>query len=180
MGGHTSTVAVGWTTSGVAYMDLCPAGQVVIGYHGFQANSPTMPWMRSVQTQCGILSLGAGPAHAVTTATGALLPVRGLASGTAWTRLCPSNQVVVGVTGRSSGYVDQLALRCGPLLVSGPAGNLTVSIGSITTTPPTDSNSGSPFSPIDCPGGHIAVGSNITADNYPRSFGLFCAPISAP
>jgi hypothetical protein len=172
--GQNGSARVGWTDFGTAFMDLCPAGEVVIGYLGFQAPSPTMPWMRAVQTQCGRLAVGPGPSSPVTTTAATLFPVRGLEGGTAWSRLCPTNQVVVGFGGRSSGYLDQLIVRCAPLSVSGQPGSQTISIGAITALPPTDSGSGSAFSSIDCPAGQLASGSNVTADNYPRSFGLFC------
>jgi hypothetical protein len=174
LAGQAASVRVGSTTAGTPFMDLCPQGQVVIGYQGTQAHSPAMPWLQSVQTRCGTLAIGPGPTYAITTSTGALLPLRGGASGDSWSRMCPSNQVVVGFGGRSSGYVDQLSFHCVSLVITGGPGSYTVSFASITALPPTDSNSGFAFTPIDCPVGQIAAGSNITADNYPRSFGLFC------
>jgi hypothetical protein len=175
LGGQAESARVGSTTAGTPYRDLCPPGEVVIGYQGTQARSPTMPWLQSVQTLCGSLTVGPGPGFAITTAPGTSLPLRGMSGGVSWSRPCPSNQVVVGFEGRSSGYVDQLAFHCAPLVITGGPGSYAVSRGPITITAPTDSNSGAPFAPIDCPAGQIAVGSNITADNFPRSFGLFCA-----
>jgi hypothetical protein len=173
--GQVESARVGSTGAGMPYRDLCPPGEVVIGYQGTQGRSPTMPWLQAIQAQCGSLAVGPGPGYAITTAPGTWLPLRGMSGGVSWSRPCPSSQVVVGFEGRSSGYVDQLALRCAPLTITGGPGSHVVSRGLITTTAPTDSNSGSPFAPIDCPAGQIAVGSNVTADNYPRSFGLFCA-----
>jgi hypothetical protein len=175
LAGQSPSTRVGGTSSGTPYLDLCPQGQVVIGYRGIQAHSPTMPWLESVQTQCGTLAIGPAPVYAITVSTGTLLPMRGGTVGDSWSRMCPSNAVVVGFGGRSSGYVDQLSFRCAPLMITGGPGSYTVSIGSITTTQPTDSNSGFAFTPIDCPSGQIAIGSNITADNFPRSLGLICA-----
>lgn len=180
LGGHGESARVGSTTAGTPYRDLCPPGEVVIGYQGTQARSPTMPWLQAVQTQCGSLLVGPGPGYAITTVTGTVLPLRGMSGGNTWRRPCPVNQVVVGFEGRSSPYVDQLAFRCAPLTITGAPGSRAISRGVITTTAPTDSSAGAPFAPIDCPAGQIAVGSSIAADNFPRSFGLFCATPSAP
>lgn len=159
---------------GTDYMDNCPTGEAVIGFHGSEARSPTMPWLQAIQTQCGRLTIGPAPGYAVTTSTGMLHPAHGLTSGNDWSALCPANQVVVGFEGRQSDWIAQLTFRCAPLTVTISPTGPTLTVGGITKTEAAGSEAGSPFDPIDCAPGQIAPAVRLTTDNYPRSFRLVC------
>ena len=176
------TAEAGSVTSGTEYLDTCPPGQAIIGYHGTESRSPSMPWLQGIQTQCGQLQVGPAPGYAITTSIGMLFPIRGIGSGNAWMALCPPDQVVVGFEGRTSDWVAQLAFRCAPLSVtSGPGGYAVTVGGPITTTVSAGSNAGTAFSPIDCPAGRIAGATSLRTDNYPRTFALQCGvPVLAP
>jgi hypothetical protein len=73
--------------------------------------------------------------------------------------MCPTNQVVVGMNGRSGSYLDQVAFVCAPLsMTSGPMG-YSVSIGATTVLTAAGGPGGSVFQD-PCPAGQIARGSN--------------------
>ncbi len=171
--GQGPTTQVGTTIFGAAYADECPSGEVVIGYVGTTSRNPAIPWLQSIQTQCGRLLVSGAP-YTITTSLGSLLPERGSNGGVAWSSLCPAGQVIVGFQGYEGGYVYQLAFRCAAMAVVGDATSYGIALGAITTLPPAGPASGTEFGPIECPGGQIAVGSNIQADTWPRAFGLFC------
>jgi hypothetical protein len=171
LSGQDPTAQWGGTTAGTPYSDLCPENQVLLGFQGSVSKNPSISWMHSVQGQCGTISVVGQ--QIITTAT-VWLPERGQNGGVAWSSLCPPNQMVMGVDGRSSGYVDQLAIRCALLTVTGAPGAYGIAMGAATELPPVGSNAGTPFPTTDCPAGEVARGANIRADNYPRAFGLIC------
>jgi hypothetical protein len=109
--GVTPTAQFGNLNGGVAFPDACPAGQAVIGYHGFVA---TQGWHGQIQALCGTLTLGAGVTPTVTLDAGETLPLRGVFGVVEWTRTCGSDEVVVGFAGRSGALIDQLTFVCAP------------------------------------------------------------------
>jgi len=171
--GESPTAQAGSTTFGTAYQDMCPTGEVVIGYLGTTSRNPAIPWLQSIQTQCGRMSV-AGPPYAVTISSGTLLPERGSNGGVAWSSLCPTDQVVVGFEGYDGSYVYQLVIHCAPLAIVADSAGYRIVVGLVTRLAPVGVPSGSQFAAIECLPGQIAMGSNIQADTWPRAFGLFC------
>jgi hypothetical protein len=178
LGAAAPTAVAGSPASGTPYVDPCPPGEVVIGYLGTTSRSPVMPWLQAIQTRCGRVTVGPAPAYTTATAAGTVLPARGLQSGDAWAAPCPANQVVVGFEGRSSDWVAQLTFHCAPLQVTATGSGYSVTVGSVAKAGPAGSNAGSPFAPIACPAGHIATGTSVRTDTYPRAFSLLCAPLT--
>jgi hypothetical protein len=119
------------------------------------------------------LQLSPSAPYAISVSSGATLPLHGLKGQILWASTCPPNQVVVGFGGRSGLYVDQLLLRCAPLVVNGPP--YTIARGTITALPPVGGTGGQPFPTTDCSAGQVATVSRILAGDYIDAFGLSCS-----
>jgi len=73
--------------------------------------------------------------------------------------------------------VDQLELRCAPLIVNDLGAAVPVSIGTVGTAPPLGGNGGVAFAAINCPAGNIATGTVIRAGDGVDAAGLRCSPL---
>lgn len=173
--GATSTTQFGNLTGGSAFADACPAGQAVIGYHGFLASQG---WHGRIQTLCGTLSLGTGVTPTVTLDAGALLPLRGAVGVTEWARTCDTDQVVVGFAGRSGALIDQLTFVCAPLEISLQGQSYVITVGQTQQTAAVGGAGGNAFALTSCPAGAIATASNIRAGDNVDAFGLGCGSVS--
>jgi hypothetical protein len=164
------------TVTGTPFTGRCAANQVLIGFNGSvePAGSATT-WLRSFQAVCASLSI-TGPTYAVNTTQTTLLPRRGSQQAVAQMTMCPPNQVIVGVTAKSGGWIDSLKPSCAPISVTGMSPNYTLSFGPSTATP---LYVGGPFGEftmaLPCPAGQIAVGDEGRASTGIEAFGLRCA-----
>jgi hypothetical protein len=109
--GETLTAQAGGP-GGVSYVDICPGNQVVIGYQGFvTAASVGATLVGAIETVCGVLTFGETSPD-LATSPGATFPMRGNSRTGPWAQMCPANEVVVGFSGHSGLYLDQIAFEC--------------------------------------------------------------------
>jgi hypothetical protein len=151
----------GTDPSDMLFKDVCPQGGPVIGYTGsIDTRSPAS--VGRIATICGKISVTSTMNGCqVRVGAGSTLPTRGQYGDSPFTQMCPTNQVVVGMRGRSGGLLDQVAFVCAPLVISsGPTG-YTLSTGTTTVLTPAGGNGGTAYQD-GCAAGQIARGSNVT------------------
>jgi len=173
----TSTTTQGPSAGGSPFIESCGANEVLVGYTG-TVDSPDagIDYLRSFQAVCGTLAISTTTPFTVTTSATESLTARGLPSPVSQMRMCGANEVIVGFTGRSGAYIDQLAFLCAPLIISGTSPNFTLSVGPIETMPVgIGGPGGAPFLSIPCPTGQVAMGDTGRGGNAIDQFGLLCA-----
>jgi hypothetical protein len=168
--------------SGTAFSDRCPDNQVLIGFHGTVDAPGGKSYLRSVQAVCGELIIGDSEPWPVTVMEASLLPMHDIESAQAQTALCPPNQVMTGFAGRSGLWMDSVDVRCAPLTILGSAPNYLLVVGTPskagTIGGPTG---GSPFDPLECAAGDVAVGQvgrTIYDSTLLGAFGVSCATLT--
>ena len=168
----------GSATGGTAYDDACPTGSALVGVSGdLRAGASYLGRIRGICAPISITGSGLGP-YTVTTGAQTDPPLRGLLGGGAsYVGVCPANSVVVGFDGRAGALVDQLELRCAPLVVSETASAFVVAPGTPTAIAPVGGTGGSPFPTTDCPAGEIATVARIRAGDSVDGFSLGCQAI---
>ena len=151
---------------GDRYLDPCPLGEVLIGLSGeIRIRAGYMGRLRGI---CGRVSFDGQNARTVQATE---LPNRGLrGGGGAFSSICPEGQAVVGFSGRTGDLVDQLSLRCAPILLAGARLNT----GPAEERPPIGGNGGNPQGAVSCPGGKIASGVIVRAGDAIDAFGVQC------
>jgi hypothetical protein len=177
--GENLTAMHGGTDPGdMLFKDVCPQGGPVIGYTGsIDTRSPAS--VGRIATVCGkILVTSTMNGCQVRVGAGSTLPTRGQYGDSPFTQMCPTNQVVVGMRGKSGGLLDQVAFVCAPLIISsGPTG-YTLSTGSTTVLTPAGGNGGTAYQD-SCAAGQIARGSNVTIiQGIVDAMGLVCGTFS--
>jgi hypothetical protein len=157
------------------FKDTCPQGGPVIGYTG-SVDSRTPASIGFIATVCGKLSITSTPNGCqVKVGAGSTLPTRGSVGDTPFNQICPTNQVVVGMRGRSGAYLDQVGFVCAPLAISSGPSGYTLSLGQTTALTPAGANGGSAFQDA-CGAGQIARGSNVTIfGSVVHAMGLVCS-----
>jgi hypothetical protein len=135
-------------------------------------------WHGRIQALCGSPGLVPGDLFTVAVGGGAALPMRGEIGDLMWTRTCPGGQVMIGFEGRAQGLLDQLVVRCAPLLISEGPGGFAVITGAETSLPPIGGASGDLIPLTKCPAGAIAKAARIRAGDFIDAFGLACAELS--
>jgi len=165
-------------------IDLCPTGQALIAFSGSTAPLGAVGAIVSeVQGRCGAIHVGTAMTGGYeTTATpGVLLAVRGTTTSTTWTLSCPSDQFVVGLSGRFGSAIDQLVLQCAAVsLVAGDPG-WTGQIGAITLTD-AQGGSGGDANALPCTEGQIATSAHIwgpSDESAAYGLGLGCSIVTA-
>jgi hypothetical protein len=166
------------STGGTAFSQNCATNEVVIGFKGtVDPPDAATNWLRGFQAICGSLSITGTTTFSVHTTQAETLPQPGTGVGsTTQTRTCAANQMVVGFSGQSGGYMDQLDFICAPLNIGGTSPNYTLTVG--TPSAPLQflgGPGGSPFAAINCPAGQIAVGDTGRAGGFVDAFGLLCS-----
>jgi len=180
----TSTAQHGMPQNGPTSTDICPSGQVLIGY-GLSATRPsnfTTDIVSKIEPSCGTISVKPDQgACKIVVSPGDNLPARGRYSNGATIQSCPSNQVIVAFKGRSGRDVDQLGFGCAPLDIILVNQSYRAKIGAITFLGTVGGTGGSAFQD-GCPSDQIGVGNKITDENgFIGAFGLVCAtPVLAP
>jgi hypothetical protein len=107
--GVSSAAGTAGGTGGTAFVDRCPANELVIGIRGRSGTEVDQIWF-----QCGRVTVtrDASLAWVVTvTPTGTSTP-RGGGGGTPFTYDCPAGRVGTGLTGRGGVRIDAVAERC--------------------------------------------------------------------
>jgi hypothetical protein len=171
-----SDTAVQGGDGGLPYDDTCPGDQVVIGYQGYIVPPQVgITLVGDIQTVCGALSIDSASGD-LTTSPGATLPARGTGYGSPWAEMCPTDQVVVGFTGRSGRSLDQLAIDCAPWTVGTDGSVFALAMGTPVPSAPQGGDGGSPYAVL-CPAGQLARGSVGQADQWVDAFGLICGTL---
>jgi hypothetical protein len=175
----TPTGRHGWMGgNSTVYTDICPAGQVVVGYVLYESVNPSPDSIGRIQTLCGTVAITGSPCR-VAISPGATLPLRGRFSDRPpVTQRCPPDQMVVAFRGRAAAEVIGLAFGCASLVLSSSAPQ--TSIGPVTWFPTVGGPSGTPFTD-GCPNGDVATGSDVYSQYYIDAFGLYCStPVITP
>jgi hypothetical protein len=165
----SGTLQVGGS-GGAAFDEACPAGQVLVGYAGAQAGQG---YIGRLQATCGLVQISSATL-AVTLAPGAALLQHGNANGMPWTITCPTDQMIVGFAGRSGLYVDQLAFKCAPLIISGQPGSYTIAPGNITNLAAVGGTGGGPFPEQFCADGRVGTAHFGREGLDLDAFGVLC------
>jgi len=165
-------------------VDPCPTGQALISFSGATGPLGTVGnIVYEVQGRCGAIHVGAAATggYATTATPGVLLAVRGTTTTTTWTLSCPSDQFVVGLSGRYGTAIDQLALQCAAVsLIHGDTG-WTGQIGAISLSD-AQGGSGGNVHAQPCTAGQIATSAHIwgPADKSAvHGLGLGCSVVTA-
>jgi hypothetical protein len=177
LGASTLTTLQAPSTTGNAFDLRCRTGEVLIGYQGTVDPPDVMiNYLRTFQGVCGTLSITGTNTYAVHVTQAETLALEGTQTGSmTQMALCPANQVVVGFSGRSGGFIDALSFSCAPLVISGTSPNFMLSIGAFTATSAIGGPGGMPFTAISCPANAVALGETGRADVDIHAFGLVCA-----
>ncbi|MEE2785788.1 MAG: hypothetical protein VX589_00515 [Myxococcota bacterium] len=162
----------GQQLGGEENVDRCPPNEVLIGLRG-ELNAES-PFVQRIQGVCGQVETNLESGFEISETTTTL--VRGGAPGHAAFAMCPENQVVTGIRGRSGIVVNQLQVKCASIrqqdgfLRAEMAGYRAVIGGS-----------GGDASPeINCPLGELATGINTRWDTSIFDFGLVCDHLVSP
>jgi hypothetical protein len=169
-------------TGGGPFDDVCPEGQVLIGFHaGAIGKGAALSGLGAI---CGVVSLSSLDPHAITISPGQSLPSRGTSASDITSETCEAGQVVVGFDGQeltdmSGGpFVSTISLHCAPLVIDGLPSAPTISFGSMRVLPPLGSETAdmsAPVTVIDCPEGQIGAASRGRATSVVDAFWLGCA-----
>lgn len=167
----TNTDLRGNAGGGTEYNDACPAGHVLVGLNAKVGGS-----IDQLQAICAPVLIDA--AAAVTIGTPVTpLPFRGSNANADASSTCPANQLVVGFGGKAAALVDQIALRCAPVVVAPSGKTYSVTLGTIAAVTPAlnpAAGGGVAFADTDCAAGSVATGAHIRAGGSVDAFGLLC------
>ncbi|MEX1362213.1 MAG: DUF4215 domain-containing protein [Nannocystaceae bacterium] len=160
---------------GGAFEEECPEGEVVIGVMG-RAGA----YVDRVQVQCGSVELTSSETGSIQVSVepGGTMTPQGGGGGGDFSLGCEPGQVVVGFGGRSGSYLDQLSLRCAPVLVldDPQAGAMSIGFGAAVNTESAGGGGGGSFI-AECPVGEVATIARGRAGNFLDAFGLSCRPL---
>jgi hypothetical protein len=181
----TTNVAREPDAGGTEYLERCPENEVLIGFHG-TVDAPDAPdgetYLRSAQAICGSLSIGETEPWAITVTETQPLLMHEIASTEVQTARCPANQVMVGFAGRSGLWMDSVDVRCAPLTILGVSPSFLLVAGTASKAATIGgATGGSPFDPLECAAGSVAVGQlirTIHSGVVLGAFGVQCAAIT--
>jgi len=171
----TTTSSVGNSAGGTATTDTCPAGQALVGFAGSLSAGTTAGVHRQIKGICGIVSV---VGTTISVGVGTTLPTRGQPGTSAWSRMCPANQVVVSFSGRSGLLVDQLTFACAPLTAAGSAVGSPLNAGAATSLSPVGGTGGTAFAAMRCGTGQIANALSVRTGDNMDAFALSCSKAS--
>jgi hypothetical protein len=167
---------------GDAFVETCPADQVVVGFSGQLYFDPdagqSTPWIGILQTRCGAVALGGPGREQVVVGPGASLPQLGFFAGPGpmpFSSPCPADQIVVGFSGRSGAFVDGLAVVCAHWIVQATGAAYALSEDSVTTLTYAGGAGGDAFGLESCPSGQMATGIAGRSGFWLDHFGLLCS-----
>jgi hypothetical protein len=158
---------------GDLHEDLCEQDQILVGLSGFLA---VEGWHGMLQAHCAEWEVVGSDSYVVNVVSTKLGPIRGEVWDTNqdWERLCPDGEGVVGIRGGGGAFIDLLTLTCAPLVPSQSGGVLTLGLGTSHDLEPVGGSGGTPFDPLDCPAGTLAVGLNLRSGFYIDMLQLVC------
>ena len=168
-GPRADTILQGNVQGGGRFDDVCPDGQIMIGFAGaVRANAGYVGQLRVV---CGLIR---GTVDGLTTANGLFLPPRGaFGGGAAINQTCPAGHGVTGYGGRAGALLDQLFVNCARLELVGER----ILPGAAQALPPSGGQGGGLFPVVNCAPGSFAVGGIIRAGDGIDAVGLTCAAL---
>jgi hypothetical protein len=171
---------------GTPFYDLCPEGQVVMGYNGslnsmaLANNGMPITVIGSMQTVCGRITID-GPSATIASITLAdSLEARPDKPST-WNAICKNDKAIVGFGGGSGDAFDRVGFQCTQLRITkGPSGD--VLSPDMSTLELLSANGGDAASMMFADGcqDKIAQGSNTRTringmQSWVEAFGLVCA-----
>lgn len=169
-------------TDGTAFSDRCPTGQLLIGFYGTVDAPGGATYLRSEQAVCGMPSVSKTEPWTVTVTETTTLPMHDVEYPQKQTAKCPADQVVVGFGGRSGVWMDTVDVRCAPLKILGMSPTFLLVTGTPAKAGTIGGNEGgSPFDPLDCEAGSVAVGqigNSAYSGAVLGTFGVRCAAIT--
>jgi hypothetical protein len=171
---------------GMPYFDVCPEGQVVIGYNGslnstaLVNNGVPITVIGSIQTVCGRITVDDPSATFASIQLGDTLAPRP-DKPNSWNVICTNQRAIVGFSGGSGDAFDRVAFQCmGLRITKGPTGD--VLSPDTTTLEVLSANGGDAASAMftEACEGKVAQGSNIRTrtnnmQSWVEAFGLVCA-----
>jgi hypothetical protein len=134
-----------------------------VGVDVASTGDPAFDVVTRVRAVCGVVHVShPGGVLAIDVGATTSLPERGTGPGASTSLRCPKDQIVVGYRGREGAFVDQLAIRCAPLLVSTTESAL--ALGAVTERGPVGGSGGGVHPATDCGPAEIAVGTRTLSD----------------
>jgi hypothetical protein len=160
---------------GMPFSDVCPEGQIIVGFTGTWGG--TYPGLGSLRATCGATAVQGNGPYAFTTVRAGTIGPRGTVSPQVAEMACPqANYGVIGFTGRSGNFIDQLVFECAPLSIAPSGASYSLSLGSSMPVPPGLGNmTGVAFERLSCGAGKVAVGMVGRYGASIDAFGLVCA-----
>src|SRR5579859_754092 len=177
LGGDVSSSGLRDTPpNALPFSQTCMPGEVVVGYTGTEDGTTNANQLQSLQGFCATLSVLGTSTLEVSTIAAESMPMVGRAAGSvSQTEMCPDGEMVVAFTGRSGSDIDQIAIVCARIVISGTYPHYRLSLGEPEQRPPIGNGGGAPFDAIACPAGQVAVGHEGRAATIVNTFGLLCA-----
>ena len=155
-------------------------GNVLIGFEGFLEMGPSVPC--NISLGCSVLGLN-GLDIELSEPIVAGVFAKCLKSEEPWSRFCGEHQVVVGVSGKFVGIVQELVFRCATIAIVEDSLEeetpFSISIGpSVDLEPVGGAPDNGDFGPYDCPSGSVAVGAIFFSNGGDvHGFKLKCKPL---
>lgn len=169
------TTLRGNANGGTENLDACAPGSVLVGLNAKVGDS-----IDQAQVVCAKVQIDTA-AKVTLGAPETPHPFRGTNENGAASTICPAHHFVVGFSGRAASLVDQVALRCAPVVVDASKIPVTVTAGTVTPSAPLGGTGGGVFEDTNCETGSVATGAVIRAGGSVDAFGLLCsAPSVTP
>lgn len=156
------------------YTDACPGG-LVRGVRVVPEFS-AYDWVAGLQVYCGARSLAG---LSITIADSGALPYRKgdeAADPEAADLICPQDQVVVSAFGSAGDVLDNLGVRCAPLVLSPTPQGYTVGAGSMTDLGPHGDGNATNFED-PCDG--AMSGAYVNLGSWVNGYATLCSTIAA-
>jgi hypothetical protein len=168
--GNDRTLQVGSIASGTAFEDACPAGQALIGFSGSTSDATAKAVHTQISARCGIVQVSNS---IVTVSSGESMPSRGTSGAVPWSRECPTDQVIIGVTGNAGIALDRLGFSCAKLNISGSNAGAALTVGAARNIDPVGGTNEAAFN-ATCPKGEIATVARSRTNPSLSAFGFSC------
>jgi hypothetical protein len=157
--------------SGVGVVDICPGGQLLVGFEGTESPNGASP-IQSMVAVCAAVTFpigGGSPTPWPLTR----LPARGNTSGQRWVRICPAGHVLAGFDGNARNVIGDLVLRCKRVSL-GPGGTSLV-LGSESELDDLGGPTLDDFTQSDCSNDQAVRGAETRFGSVLEAFGLICS-----
>jgi hypothetical protein len=159
---------------GTPFDDDCPVGQAPIGFHVELGDA-----IDGLGVVCGSIEVDPDTLT-VTVGPGSTLPPRGGTQTTQAEPRCPTDSVLVGVSGNAGALIDFIDMQCARLTVTGTAPALTVNVEPVADDPgdQVGGTGGQEFPALACEPGEVARGLTIRAGGLVDALGLRCSTVA--